>query len=581
MKIEIIQKNSRRLGSELLFFALLLVLIEFVSVAQAWDIPADRRITWQGNVGVDGGIPNRVTICTTINASVYGNGITDSTNAIQTAINNCPSDQVVYLPAGTYKVTGTITLNKAITLRGAGMDSTIIANTTDLSNVINIGAGYTSSSLIGISSGYTKGSSQLTLNDASSISVGNFILINELNNPSIPVTSTGYGGTCTWCDQFGGTRTRAQVAKVTGKNNNIIDISPPMFFASSSGRTPSIMKLNTFTQFAGIENLTVKNVNGTTAATNNNIMIMGAANCWVKNVKVDTCGKRCIDMRTYFYRIEIRDNYITKCIDHANSDTCYGTEVAEGSSSLIENNIYDDTSMGPMLMWGASGNVVSYNYAHGVHRTVTVEWFWPHTWTHGAHASFNLWEGNVMTGLNFDDYWASNSYNTAFRNRFVSKDETIVYNPDYTQETAAIITEKDNTYMNIVGNILGLAGWSNTYEVKQQYGWVSKPIYATGGESAGGGSTNSFTSMLRHMNYDYHSNSVKYCGDTNEPGCQGGSSDTTLPASLYLSSKPSWWGNKTWPAIGPDVPGYAIDIPAKDRFNGIAVSKVPMPPTIQ
>jgi hypothetical protein len=29
-----------------------------------------------------------------------------------------------------------------------------------------------------------------------------------------------------------------------------------------------------------------------------------------------------------------------------------------------------------------------------------------------------------------------------------------------------------------------------------------------------------------------------------------------LPASLYLSGKPSWWGNAIpWPAIGPDVSG--------------------------
>jgi len=28
-----------------------------------------------------------------------------------------------------------------------------------------------------------------------------------------------------------------------------------------------------------------------------------------------------------------------------------------------------------------------------------------------------------------------------------------------------------------------------------------------------------------------------------------------LPASFYLSSKPSWWGTMPWPAIGPDVMG--------------------------
>jgi hypothetical protein len=32
-----------------------------------------------------------------------------------------------------------------------------------------------------------------------------------------------------------------------------------------------------------------------------------------------------------------------------------------------------------------------------------------------------------------------------------------------------------------------------------------------------------------------------------------GSNDTTLPSSLYLTSKPIWWRSMQWPAIGPDV----------------------------
>lgn len=34
--------------------------------------------------------------------------------------------------------------------------------------------------------------------------------------------------------------------------------------------------------------------------------------------------------------------------------------------------------------------------------------------------------------------------------------------------------------------------------------------------------------------------------------------DHVLPNSLYLSSKPSWWGSVAWPPIGPDVTGGNI-----------------------
>lgn len=572
---------SCKFGCGIFVFAFLFALTEFVLVADAWELPTSRMAVWTGNVGVEGGIPTRTTKrnCVTSDGA-KGNGSTDDTAAIRNCITNTPTGTVAFLPSGTYKVTETITIPSNKTLRGAGIDLTIISAEAGLNDIIRIGAGYTSSTLLTINSGYTKGSTQLVLADASSIADGNYILINELNDSSIPVTSMGYGGSCTWCDQFGGTRLRAQVVKVTNKSGNTITVSLPLFYTFSASNSPKVMKLNTFTEYAGIEDLTVKNGSGASSGKRTNIMFMGVANSWVKNVKVDTCGKRCIDMRTYFYRVEVRDSYITQCVDYWNSDTCYGTQVAEGSNSLVENNIYDTTAMGPMLMWGASGNVVAYNYAYKVHRTQSIDsWFWPNTWTHGAHTSYNLWEGNEMAGLNWDGYWASHSHNTAFRNRFVGKDVTADLVGGHL-EVAAIITEKDNNYNNIIGNVLGLTGWSNKYEERETYYWASNTIYATGGKSPGGGDTKAYTSMLRHMNYDYVTNAVKKCNDSGEPGCQGGSSDTLLPASLYLSSKPSWWGNQLWPPIGPDVPGYAASIPAKDRFLNVTPAKTPSAPVL-
>src|SRR5581483_1404841 len=51
----------------------------------------------------------------------------------------------------------------------------------------------------------------------------------------------------------------------------------------------------------------------------------------------------------------------------------------------------------------------------------------------------------------------------------------------------------------------------------------------------------------------------------------------TLPASLYLSTKPSWWGTMPWPAIGPDITGgdlpgsggHAYRIPARVCFEDV------------
>ncbi|HYV67464.1 MAG TPA: glycosyl hydrolase family 28-related protein, partial [Myxococcales bacterium] len=81
-------------------------------------IPADRRTVW--NPGIPGGIPNRTTVCATVDAAAWGNGTADATAAIQAAIDGCPEGQVVLLPPGTYKLTSNLEVRKGTVLRGAG-----------------------------------------------------------------------------------------------------------------------------------------------------------------------------------------------------------------------------------------------------------------------------------------------------------------------------------------------------------------------------------------------------------------------------------------------------------------------------
>jgi hypothetical protein len=47
--------------------------------------------------------------------------------------------------------------------------------------------------------------------------------------------------------------------------------------------------------------------------------------------------------------------------------------------------------------------------------------------------------------------------------------------------------------------------------------------------------------------------------------------DHNLPASLYLSAKPSWWGNLAWPPFGPDISPMTNKIPAQVRYEGGSV----------
>src|SRR5258708_18978178 len=64
---------------------------------------------------------------------------------------------------------------------------------------------------------------------------------------------------------------------------------------------------------------------------------------------------------------------------------------------------------------------------------------------------------------------------------------------------------------------------------------------------------------MRWGNYDTVNAAVRF--QTSEDGHTAPTypaltnASQTLPASFYLSSKPSFWGTMPWPAVGPDVTG--------------------------
>ncbi len=555
---------------------LLAVILLMPVMTNAALIPPERLVAWQGNVGVEGGIPSRTTQidCTASPYNAHADGLNTASN-IQACLNGIGANQVAYLPVGNYTLTATINMPSNKTLRGAGMDSTILLFTTQLGTDISIYGGYTDVSQspgVSIVSGYTKGSNQLVLSSASGFVPGSFVYITELNDPSIPVS-----GLCNYCGLYGagGTRTRLQLAKVTAVNGNIITIDIPMYFTFSSSNSPQANRAPfNYVQYAGIEDLTIKNVGTSLSSARKNVFMQGAANCWVKNVKAENCGTRCVHIWDDVYRNEIRDSFFLNVIDQVNSDK-YAVEVWGGSGNLVENNLFNNTANG-ILTVSASGNVFAYNYMHGVHRLANVaDWFWPDSWTHGEHSSYNLWEGNDQTALEWDFYWGSNSHNIAFRNRFHGMDATINYDLLNLQAVGAIQTFPDNNYMTNIGNILGTSGFSNMYEGDGASG--TRPVWRTVRSYNGVTSDQEFTTTLRHMNYDYFTNSVKHCGDAGEPGCQGGDGSTSLPASLYFSSKPAWWGNLAWPAIGPDLNPMNGTIPAKQRYDAMMSGSNPVP----
>jgi hypothetical protein len=566
-------------------------------------MPADRRIDWSQS-GVPGGIPGRTTIYATIDAAAYGGGSTDATAAIQTALTACPANQVVYIPAGIYRINGSLKIPSNVTLRGAGPQKTVL-------DAHGSGSGFLifdpdlqiwNPPMIPFAGRLNKNSMVILAVDTAGISPGSYLKISQLND-SAYVTITGVGGDCTWCDEgYNGARSMGQIVEVVSKTNNAIQINPGLYFTYSASLSPAISLQKAGVRYAGVEDVQVY-MNNTGFTTN--FQMNGAAYCWIKNVESNFADGDHVRVFSS-YRCEIRDSYFHDAFSHLPGQTDADIIIASKSSGiLVENNILRRLHASIMLNWGASGNVIAYNFCEGNFDSRVPHCLFPDLSVHGAHPMFNLWEGNVVGALNPDSYWGSSSHNTGFRNW--AKGTTQICNPIEgrgpaqkdscwwaIQNTRAIALDFACRYYSLLGNVVGsdemlnltyynngsrkipafarcVAPETRSYD-NASYGFSFG--YASSGDDGKSEFANQlpYTTAHLHGNVDLASNTVTWDSNT---------ADRALPPSLYLKEKPEWFGSAPWPPIGPDVTGYVNKIPAQLRFegmtNGIAAKPVYRP----
>ena len=290
----------------------------------------------------------------------------------------------------------------------------------------------------------------------------------------------------------------------------------------------------------------------------------------------------------------VRDSYIYGT--HNAASESYGTDQFVASDNLVENNIFQHVAA-PMMNEGASGSVHAYNYSVDDYYTAggtAPEWQQSSAYHHAAGNAFLLWESNAGAGLMADDIHGSSHFVTAFRNYWTGRDI-----PTKTQETVAVHLEAYNRYYNLVGNVLGTAGYHTRYESAAASSTdrgsstnANASIYVLGysgnegtywaGPPAIANDLLTKSTMLRWGNYDTVSNTSRFVAaevpSAISPYPNPLPASTTLPGSLYLSAKPGWWpAGIPWPAIGPDVSGgniaavggHAYQIPAQACYLNV------------
>ena len=538
---------------------------------------AGRTIDWS-RAGVSGGIANRTNVCATLPAGTPG-------SAINSAIAAC-NNGVVLLSAGTYTLSSGITFRGAnnVTLRGAGPDQTILRFTGPDScgglyaNVCIHGpsdvwsGNVPTTNLRNWTAGYEKGSTRLTLDSASGLSVGQMVILDQADDAA----DTGGVFVCgtRTCSQEGGPagrpgRAQQQYVQVTAISGNQVTISPGVYMTNwRASQTPQMWWWGASATGNGVEGMTLDHTasSGTTG-----IGFKNAYDCWIKNVKSLNANRNHIWLYTTA-RIEVRDSYFYGTQNAASLS--YGVELYATGDNRIMNNIFEHVTA-PMMTGNSSGVVLAYNFMTDMYYTVSNWMMAGSQGSHDAGTGMNLFESNVGNAFLMDNYHGTGNLATVFRNRLTGTEGT------KTSNTIPVNLFGYNRYVNILGNVLGTAGYHQTYEYSQAStsGSTDRSIYVLGYSGVGSGSTAGLpydgmvrSSMVRWGNYDVVSSGAQWKGAEVPAGVAVPASNA-LPPSLFMASRPGWWGAMPWPAIGPDVTGgsdaagYAHPIPAQACFR--------------
>jgi len=243
----------------------------------------------------------------------------------------------------------------------------------------------------------------------------------------------------------------------TGAGPFTITITPGLYLAADSGMSPGIWWPNGVSS-NGLDNLTLDQTSVPSNSGWGGITFYDCFGCWVHGVReIDANLNHVWLFQSSQGTIENSYFYGTHSGGGIES---YGVESYMASNNLIQNNIFQQISA-PFMAGPSEGTVFAYNYAindpSGSQSVMSAE-IWA---THDVD-QFSLFEGNIGPQGRADSTFANGDFNTFSRNRFFGMDFA-----DATKKTTytyPIGLEFWNRYYNLIGNVLGISGYHNTYE---------------------------------------------------------------------------------------------------------------------
>ncbi|MGH2568957.1 MAG: glycosyl hydrolase family 28-related protein, partial [Bacteroidota bacterium] len=280
-------------------FAMCACALAAVSLRAA-PIPTARLAPWKAGVtvGVPGGIPTTRSNIIDVTQSPYSadkTGNADASGEIQRALSAANSGDVVYLPAGTYRMNAALGLPNNVTLRGAGAGTRLVMYSTQQTAIqASVGTEWPYEYSTGgsvITGGLSQGSTTLSFSSTIGVSVGDIVTISEENDLSVPVVSVGFQS-----------RLRKQKSVIISKSGSTVTISPGLFWTLDSTRNPRAHVLAKRFEGCGIEDLKIDLTNSTAGY---GIYFQQAVRSWIKNVTMVNQSNYGIYLANCF-QVEVR-----------------------------------------------------------------------------------------------------------------------------------------------------------------------------------------------------------------------------------------------------------------------------------
>jgi hypothetical protein len=253
------------------------------------------------------------------------------------------------------------------------------------------------------------------------------------------------------------------------------------------------------------------------------------------------------------------------------------------SNDLVENNISYRFNKAMVMRSAGGGNVTGYNY---MDNGADGGGSWFEDILNSSHMTtphYELFEGNQAADFDQDDRWGNSAYVTIFRNDLLGVDRGL--DPTINPQRAAGVTQW-HWWQSFVGNVLGVPGTAGMVGYEgfggnndwTHYIWLI--CYHQSPDETADDGGKCLSTLLRDGNFDYFTNKVHWYGIGGGTGANNGltpPANSALPNSLYLTNKPAFFGNNTWPWVNgasatTPLPGQ---LPARTRFDAGTPNNVP------